>query len=588
MLTIVPTAARTVLSLDGVWNFRCDLAHEGRAGAWQAGIPQGEGIAVPASYNDLVQDRRVRDHIGEAWYERAVAVPADWAGRRIVLRFGAVAHDATVFWDGVEVGRHRGGFLPFEIDLTGRATPGRSHRLTVVADNRMDWSSLPPGELRTVTDEYHPDGMRVQDYHFDFFHYAGIPRPVLLYCTPMTHIAALRADADHDGADGILRWRVAVTGGTAPVSVAIEDGGRVVARADGEAGELRLPGAGAWNPLAPRLYDLVVRAGTDEHRLRIGFRRLAWDDRGLLVNGRRVYLSGFGMHEDHAVIGKGWNDANAIKDLNLLRWIGANSVRTAHYPYAEGFYDLCDERGILVIDETAAVGMQIFGGSGDKTVFRPGRVDEATRSAHAAHLRALIERDANHPCVVMWSIANEPASQEPAAADYFRPLFALARELDATRPLTFVAQLPDPRDCQVSQFCDIICVNRYYAWYFDYGKTEVIAHQMAQDLRRWRERFGKAVFITEYGADTIAGFHCDPPQMFSEEYQQEFLDAYHAVFDQFDYVCGEHPWQFADFATKQGVSRIIGNRKGVFSRDRQPKMAAHALRSRWSRRTTGR
>ena len=580
MLTIVPTAARTVIPLDGVWRFRCDLDHAARRDGWERGIPGADAMPVPASYNDLVQDRAVRDHIGEAFYEREVRIPAEWAGRRIVVRFGAVAHQATVWWDGVEVATHRGGFLPFEVDLTGRAVPGGVHRLTVAADNRMDWTTLPPGERKVLADDDHPAGWTVQEYHFDFFHYAGIHRPVLLYCTPATWIAGVRADADWDGTRGRLAWSVDLAGGSAPVTVELRDGATVIATGSGAAGSLDAAVV-PWGPGAPRLYELVVRAAADEHHLRVGFRRVAWDDKGLLINGARTYLKGFGMHEDHAPVGRGWDDANAVKDANLLRWINANSVRTSHYPYAEGFYDLCDERGILVIDETAAVGMQIFGGSGDKTVFRPGRVGDATRNEHLAHLEALIARDRNHPCVVMWSIANEPASQEPAAADYFRPLFARARELDRTRPLTFVAQLPDPRNCQVSQFCDIICVNRYYAWYFDYGRTELIPRQLGRDLELWRAAFGKAVFLTEYGADTIAGFHIDPPQMFSEEYQVEFLRAYQETMDRFDYVCGEHPWQFADFATKQGVSRIIGNRKGVFSRDRQPKMAAHLLRARW-------
>lgn len=88
--------------------------------------------------------------------------------------------------------------------------------------------------------------------------------------------------------------------------------------------------------------------------------------------------------------------------------------------------------------------------------------------------------------------------------------------------------------------------------------------------------------MSEYGADTIAGFHQDPPVMFSEEYQCELLKRYHNIFDKLDFVIGEHVWNFADFATKQGVTRVLGNKKGVFTRQRQPKSAAHLLKERWN------
>nr|WP_211205045.1 glycoside hydrolase family 2 TIM barrel-domain containing protein [Halobacteroides halobius] len=106
--------------------------------------------------------------------------------------------------------------------------------------------------------------------------------------------------------------------------------------------------------------------------------------------------------------------------------------------------------------------------------------------------------------------------------------------------------------------------------------------QAEKELRNWREHFKKPLIMSEYGADTIAGFHQDPPVMFSEEYQCELLKRYHNIFDKLDFVIGEHVWNFADFATKQGVTRVLGNKKGVFTRQRQPKSAAHLLKERWN------
>ena len=155
------------------------------------------------------------------------------------------------------------------------------------------------------------------------------------------------------------------------------------------------------------------------------------------------------------------------------------------------------------------------------------------------------------------------------------------RRLDSERPVTIV-QSGFPEDCRVAQFFDVVCVNRYYSWYSDPGHLELIELQLERELRGWYERFRQPVILSEYGADAIAGFYQDPPVMFSEDYQREFLKHCHNVLDRLDFIVGEHVWNFADFATKQGTTRVMGNRKGVFTRQRQPKAAAHLLRERWT------
>src|SRR5690606_35162150 len=180
----------------------------------------------------------------------------------------------------------------------------------------------------------------------------------------------------------------------------------------------------------------------DTYDLRVGIRTVQVRGTKFLINGRPFYFKGFGMHEDHEVNGKGHTDVDMVHDFQLLKWIGANSLRTSHYPYAEEWLDYADEHGIVVIDEAAAVGMNgavaaVLGVAIDN-VFHPDYVSDATRAVHAQHLRELVARDKNHPSVVMWSIANEPESHTPEARAYFEPLFALARELDPHRPVAFV------------------------------------------------------------------------------------------------------------------------------------------------------
>jgi len=239
-----------------------------------------------------------------------------------------------------------------------------------------------------------------------------------------------------------------------------------------------------------------------------------------------------------------------------------------------------------VIDETAAVGLNmglgggIFGAQGYPT-YSPETINDETRHVHARAIRELIARDKNHPCVVLWSIANEPESETAEADDYFRPLFDVARSADPTRPVGFVNVMLAPHGkCRVSQFADVLMLNRYYGWYTHTGDLGNAERAWEEELRGWATE-DKPIIITEYGADTLPGLHAVAAQPWTEEYQVAYLEMNHRVFDRVDAVVGEHVWNFADFATTPGIMRVGGNKKGVFTRDRNPKAAAFALRRRW-------
>lgn len=131
---------------------------------------------------------------------------------------------------------------------------------------------------------------------------------------------------------------------------------------------------------------------------------------------------------------------------------------------------------------------------------------------------------------------------------------------------------------QVAHLADIIGLNRYHGWYTDFSNLSVIESQLKHSIESYLEKYNKPVILTEFGADTIAGLHTLPAQAFSEEFQVEFVEAYLKVANQTPGVVGTHIWNFADFQTKQGLTRFNGNKKGVFTRNRQPKMVAHVLR----------
>ncbi len=194
----------------------------------------------------------------------------------------------------------------------------------------------------------------------------------------------------------------------------------------------------------------------------------------------------------------------------------------------------------------------------------------------------MIERDKNHPSVVMWSLANEPHSKRPGAAAFFKNLTQLARNLDKTRPITLVSYLGTAEES--FRFLDVVCVNRYFGWYSEPGDLDKAIPRLSKDLDAIHRKFKKPILVTEFGADAVPGSHADPPTMFSEEYQAEMIERYLKVIGQKPYVSGAHVWNLNDFRTAQATHRPNGiNYKGVFTRDRKPKLAAHTLRKIWAK-----
>jgi len=545
-------------------------------------------MPVPASFNDIAADASVRDYFGDVWYQRVVRVPRGWDGQRIVLHFESATHRATVWVGSTEVVSHEGGYTPFAADVSADVVAGDEVRVTVCVNNTLSFQSIPPGVI-----EDSPTGKK-QLYWHDFFNYAGLHRSVWLVATPVAHIDDVTVVTGLAGVTGTVAYEIVAVGAEGlDARVVLRDAsGAEVATGPGASGVLTVPDVHRWAPGDGYLYDLEVQLVdggevVDSYHQSVGVRTVEVRGAEFLVNGEPVYFKGFGKHEDVGVIGKGHSDAHLVHDFELMSWIGANSFRTSHYPYSEEVLDYADQQGFLLIDEVAAVGLNmglgggIFGGQG-YTTFSPETINDATREVHAQAIRELIARDKNHPSVVLWSIANEPESDTEGAEAYFEPLFQVARDADPSRPVGFVNVMLAPYGtCRVSQFGDVLMLNRYYGWYVNTGDLAGAEVAWRKELEGWAGE-NKPIIITEYGADTMPGLHSLTPQPWSEEYQVDYLDMNHRVFDSIDAVVGEHVWNFADFATTPGIMRVDGNKKGVFTRDRTPKNAAFALRKRWA------
>ncbi|MCD7856222.1 MAG: beta-glucuronidase [Clostridiales bacterium] len=580
--------ARTLLALNDIWAVRTAGAEDYPRSWMEAPLEDALTMAVPASYNDQKDDVNLRAHYGWAVYQRTFTVPKSVLGERIVLRFGAVTHAAEVYLNGKKLGSHKGGFLPFEFEVNDALVPG-TNLLAVAVDNRVNYSTLPVGNENTVA-FFGSDNPGVPSIelaktrcksankpNFDFFNYAGIIRPAYLYTTPKSYIRDITLVPSIDGADGLVDYRVDTVGeGAARVTI-LDEARRTVAEGEGCEGQCRIPDATLWQPGKAYLYTARVTFGEDVYEQTFGVRTVEVRGTQFLINGKPFYFKGFGKHEDSFFHGRGTDNCLNVKDISLMRWLGANSFRTSHYPYAEEMYDLCDREGIVIIDETPAVGINAGGSEDPYQVMR-------IHQHHRDVLRDMIERDKNHPSVVMWSIANEPDTEHfpQSAYDYFHPLYEQAHAQDPqNRPVTLVCCQNNYERDIITRTMDVVCLNRYYGWYNLSGDLDAACDALNTALDFWADQ-GKPVMFTEYGADTYPGIHNTNGEMFSEEYQADYYARLNAELDKRPFFIGEQIWNFADFATIQGPMRVDGNKKGLLTRDRRPKLAAHYFRHRWT------
>ena len=584
--------SRQIKSLDGLWKFRLSPSNNPDLGfneSWFSSPFEGPDILdmpVPASYNDITVSREVRDFLGWAWYQRSFQLTEDWQGKRLVLRFGSVHHTARVFLNGQEVGGHTGGHMAFEMPVTEAVIVPGLNLLTVAVNNTLTDVTLPQGEwVWKNSSEMYPPGFATMETSFDFFNYAGIHRSVILYSTSNAAFisdVSTSTNVSSDLSEATLSTRVDFEGDAeCSICLTLGDWNQCSLCL----GDTIVKDPQLWWPIGSSsnqvgiLYTLTVTLsvnGTtlDTYSLPIGLRQVSWTSSGLQVNHQPVYLKGIARHEDSDVRGKGFDYPTLVRDHQLLLWMGVNSFRTSHYPYAEETLQLADKQGFMVISECAAVSLKNF--------------SSELLENHKTALEELVGRDKNHPSVIIWSVANEPLSYMEEADSYFSSIQEKMKALDQTRPITAVHyDYPDQDYAtdHVARHMDIIGVNKYSAWYTDPGHTELITRQIVSSLRRWREAHGKPVMVTEYGADTVAGLHALPSLQFTEDFQSSFLEEYFKAFDvlreEEDWFMGEMPWVFADFMTKQEPRRVAGNRKGLFTRQRQPKAAAHVLRRRY-------
>jgi beta-glucuronidase len=569
---------RQVKDISGFWDFRFDRKNEGLKKKWFKGLAKTQPLAVPASWNDQLEEGK--NNLGPAWYQTRFDLPTGFKDKRVFLRFDSVNFLAEVWLNGIKLGQHEGGHLPFVFEITPKIK-AESNLLVVRVEGLLKPDRVPPGNVPfdpkdAFNNTFYPPAS------FDFFPYCGIQRPVLLYTIPLLPIEDVTLSTKFKSSTGIVKTEIKTENNfKGLIRLTLTGFGQKVVKETRALDrqttlELKVPQVRLWNPAFPHLYDLKIELldknqPIDQVHLTVGIRTIAVKGSKLLLNGKSIQMKGFGRHEDFPVAGRGYLPPVIIRDYDLMRWIGADSFRTTHYPYSDQMMDLADRLGFLVIAETPAVGL----------FFKQEGLANRQRLCRQ-YTKKLIERDKNHPSVIAWSLANEPHSHRSAAKSFFKNLIQFARKLDKTRPVTLVSYLGLKEESFADS--DLVCVNRYYGWYSEPGRLPEAFERLTKDLDAIFKKFKKPILLTEFGADAIPGCHANPPEMFSEEYQADLLEGYWKILSAKPYVAGAHVWNLCDFKTAQATHRPSGmNYKGVFTRERQPKLAAHRLRKLWKK-----
>ena len=518
------------------------------------GLEKPEKVMVPGVWE---AHPGLRSYRGRGVYEQRIR-----CGGNLRIWMGGVSFRASAYLDDALLAEHYGAYTGFEglaLDV-----PEGEHTLRIEADNRFgDDSAL-----------HIPN---------DYYAYGGINRPVILeelgdaYITGC-HVTPVRTAAGWTAK--VRTWIHHLSGETLKGTVRVCIAGRM-AETEAElpanrtqevdfsipCGDVRV-----WSPETPELYEIktvLMLNGkpVDDLIDRIGFREVRTEGNRILLNGQELKLKGFNRHEEYGGFGLTAPAAGMMQDLQLMRQMGANCVRTCHYPNDPLFLDLCDETGMLVWEESHARGLA------EEQMRHPRFMEQLRQSTEE-----MIEQHFNHPAIFVWGCLNECADDTEYGAACYREILDLLKRRDGSRPVT--AALLERPGGKVYGDMEIVSVNLYPQWYHD---TPVEA-SLARKLEEIRENggAGKPVIVSEIGAGAIYGFH-DPlgEAKWSEERQCSILkDQIRGILGSGE-ACGLFLWQFADvrvdeewFARRPKTM----NNKGMVDEYRRPKMAFQTVR----------
>jgi beta-glucuronidase len=577
------------LDLSGTWKFQPDPSDQGREQEWfKPDLDDSSWFNHPIPGTWTMQKPEWLGYRGVGWYRYKFTVPAGFQGRFNRLVLDGVVYYGEVYLNGKYLGCHQGGFSRFSLDVSDRLNYSVENLLVIRVDNRLGYDAIP--------------GQNSSDpNHTGWWSYGGINRRPILESGPQFTAAKLAVDTDHLGSlKGVaVFYNHSADPVSADLNISLYDlagkklaglkSQRIEAPAKGTAlvrFEAMLKDIKPWSPEQPQnryslSLEMAVRDSSEKQSVEIGFRRFEFKDGKAWLNGKPVFLRGINRHEDFPDTGAVQTDYWIAKDMGLIKELHVNFMRMAHYPHNPAWLDAADKNGVMITHEIP----NYWSGKIPRSVITVA----GTRYNKSCEqqLMETIERDRNHPAVVMWSIGNENATYlEPVRQNHIR-LFKLAKKFDPARPVTYATDVPADLERTLS-IVDVIFVNEYFGWYVG------DASQVGAYLDQYHKRFpDKPIVVSEFGAGAVPGIKGDEvfmpgsrPQRFTEDYQVEFYREQIKQILSRPYVVGMMPWSFADFrdASRPKHHPVANyNLKGVVTQKRDKKKVFSVLADTYAR-----
>ncbi|WP_242156323.1 glycoside hydrolase family 2 protein [Aestuariivivens sediminis] len=503
-------------------------------------------LEVPGDWNS--QDEKLEFYEGTLWYKRDFTIAPE-TDKRYFLHFGAVNYESHIYLNGKKLGVHKGGFTPFQFEITHALVMGDNF-VVVMVDNTRKKDEIP-----TI--------------NTDWWNYGGITRDVTIFSTPKSFISDYRVQLAKNKTHTIEGY-IQLEGNNTKEAVNLEIPELNIKASynTDENGMVKfnipVSGINYWSPETPKLYKVIISSESDEISDNIGFRTIATQGKDIILNGKSIFLKGISVHDENPLLGgrlRSEGDMRMI--LNWAKELGCNYIRLAHYTHNERMLRLCDEVGLLVWAEVPVY-------------WTISWTNPETYKNAENQLSVGIERDKNRSSIIIWSVGNET----PVSAvrnDFMGKLVNTVRSLDDTRLVAAALEVERHGytvtvDDELGEKLDLASFNEYGGWYWSNAK----------ELPKYsfEIKFNKPVVISEFGAGALGGFHADEDTMWSEEYQELIYINQLEMLDKIDGLRGMTPWILVDFKSprrQHPVYQNFWNRKGLLSNTGKKKKAFFTL-----------
>jgi beta-galactosidase/beta-glucuronidase len=564
-------SVRKTVILSDNWRFQPDITDIGEKEQWFSKDQSLWGIVtVPRAWD--YYETALWQYEGVGWYSTIIDAGDFIAGQKTEIVFGRVMYYTKVWLNGEFIGENIGGYLPFSFDITKQLRPGQKNKLVVRVDNRprIDW--LPASST------------------IEWVQYGGILEPVKLISKSYCYIDDLivTTTPDKDGAkitctvkianendkSTEMELKIGISGstGTTDKSMKVQCKPKEVNQVKVH---ITMDQADLWSPENPVLYTVIasLKEGNsiiDDLSCRIGIKKVSVNGTNIFLNGKPITIKGVNRYDEYDNSGPVVSEELLRKELALMKSTGINTIRV-HYPQSSDLLSLYDEYGFMMIEEVPLNWWGWFGGSQSLDIL------EQAKPA----LNRMISRDKNHPCVIIWSMGNECATDNETGITVMRELLRLAKALDTTRLVSFVTA-GDPTGHLAYDEADIICINKYNGIFTDricnhIAEIDSLAYKpFVKELTAHRDNTTKPILITEYGAQGIKNIHGEV--RYSEEFQAAYIEKIWEGINSVPGVSGGVLWCWADYYHRRNfITYAAYGPYGVVTVDRKPKKSLESL-----------